>query len=81
MMKREGRTVMVFGVGTLQRSIIERARQMGLRTVGVSCISNLACGMTDKPLSHEEVQQAADAVSARFTALVTEAVGELGKLL
>lgn len=57
------------------------ARHMGLRTVGVSCISNLACGMTDRPLSHEEVQQAADAVSARFTALVTEAVGELGKLL
>ncbi len=57
------------------------ARHMGLRTVGVSCISNLACGMTDKPLSHEEVQQAADAVSARFTALVTEAVGEMDKLL
>ena len=43
MMKREGRTVMVFGVGTLQRSIIERARQMGLRTVGIDPLTDAAC--------------------------------------
>ncbi len=57
------------------------ARHMGLRVAGVSCISNLACGMTDKPLSHEEVQQAADAVSLRFTGLVTEAVAEMDAIL
>ena len=57
------------------------ARHMGLRTMGVSCITNLACGMLPQPLSHEEVQEVASAVSARFTALVTEVIAETDKLL
>lgn len=57
------------------------ARHMGLRTAGISCITNLACGMLDQPLSHEEVQQTASAVAARFTALVTDAIAEMDKLL
>ena len=57
------------------------ARHMGLRTAGVSCITNLASGMLDRPLSHEEVQRTADAVAARFTALVTDAIAETDALL
>ena len=57
------------------------ARHMGLRTAGVSCITNLASGMLDRPLSHEEVQQTADAVAARFTALVTDVISAMGEIL
>ena len=32
----------------------------GMKICGISCISNLACGMTDVPLSHKEVQEASD---------------------
>lgn len=50
------------------------ARHAGMEVVGISCISNLACGMTDKPLSHEEVQEAATAAKGKFTALVRESI-------
>ncbi len=42
------------------------ANHMGMKICGISCISNLACGMTDQPLSHKEVQEAADKVAPRL---------------
>ena len=50
------------------------ANHMGLRVCGVSCISNLAAGLSDNPLSHEEVQEAADKAAPLFTKLVTESI-------
>ncbi|MDD6057636.1 MAG: purine-nucleoside phosphorylase [Clostridiales bacterium] len=50
------------------------ARHMGMRVVGISCISNLASGISPTPLSHKEVQEAADLVAPKFKALVTEAI-------
>ena len=47
---------------------------MGMKVVGISCISNLACGITAVPLSHEEVQETADKVAPMFKALVTETI-------
>lgn len=47
------------------------ARHMGMRVCGVSCISNLACGMSSTPLSHKEVQETADRVGPLFERLVT----------
>lgn len=55
------------------------ARHMGMRIAGISCISNLAAGMTDQPLNHEEVQQAADAAAPKFRMLLTETIREIGK--
>lgn len=55
------------------------ARHMGMKIVGISCISNLACGITAVPLSHEEVQETADKVAPKFTALVTETIKNIGK--
>jgi purine-nucleoside phosphorylase len=54
---------------------------MGMKICGISCISNLACGMTEQPLSHKEVQEAADLAAPRFKKLVTESILEIGKLL
>ncbi len=47
------------------------ARHIGCRVLGVSCISNLAAGVTGEPLSHEEVQESARRVQPRFEALLT----------
>lgn len=53
------------------------ARHMGMRVVGISCISNLACGISATPLSHEEVQETADKTAPRFRALVTETLTKI----
>ena len=56
------------------------ANHMGMKICGISCISNLACGMTDQPLSHKEVQETADRVAPRFRELVTRVIGRMGSL-
>lgn len=55
------------------------ANHMGMKICGISCISNLGCGMTDGPLSHVEVQETADRVAPLFKQLITEAVIRMGK--
>ena len=47
------------------------ARHMGLRVLGISCISNLAAGISKGPLSHDEVQQTTGRVRSRFAALLS----------
>lgn len=60
------------GMSTVNEAIA--ANHAGMRVCGVSCISNLAAGMSDQPLSHEEVQEAADKAAPLFTKLVTESI-------
>ena len=50
------------------------ANHMGMMICGISCISNLASGMSVAPLSHKEVQETADRVSGDFKKLVTESI-------
>lgn len=47
------------------------ANHMGMRICGISCITNMAAGMTNQPLSHEEVAETAARVSRIFKELVT----------
>ena len=56
------------------------ANHMGMRVCGISCITNLACGMTKTPLSHEEVQETSDRVAPLFKKLVSESIGRMGIL-
>ena len=55
------------------------ANHMGMKVCGISCISNLACGISAVPLCHEEVQETADRVAPKFKALVTETIKSIGK--
>ncbi len=55
------------------------ANHMGMKICGISFISNLACGMTDQPLSHEEVGEAAAKAAPKFKALVTKAITAMGQ--
>jgi purine-nucleoside phosphorylase len=54
------------------------ARHMGLRVCGVSCVSNLASGISQQPLSHKEISETADRVSHSFQALVTDVIAHIG---
>ena len=55
------------------------ASHMRMRVCGISCISNLACGMTDQPLSHEEVNETANRRAPLFRSLVTRIISHIGE--
>ena len=57
------------------------AKHMGMKVCGISCISNLGCGMTDQPLSAEEVKETADRVAPLFKQLITESIVRIGKMI
>lgn len=67
------------GMSTVVEAIA--ANHMGMKICGVSCISNLAAGMSEHPLSHREVQEAADMAAPAFKRLVTEAVKGMAAFL
>jgi len=64
------------GMSTVVEAIV--ANHMGMKICCISCVCNLAAGMTDNPLTHEEVQQAAADAAPKFKKLVTEVVSRLG---
>ncbi len=55
------------------------ANHMGMKIVGISCISNLASGISPNPLTHEEIQETADRVAPMFKKLVTESIKNIYK--
>jgi len=57
------------------------ARHAGMRVCGISCVANKAAGLSPTPLTHDEVQAAADAAAPKFRALVKESIIRIGALL
>ena len=55
------------------------AKHMGMKICGISCISNMAAGITGQPLSHEEVKAAGERVASVFSKLVTESIVKMGQ--
>lgn len=53
------------------------ANHMGMKICGISCITNMACGISTVPLNHEEVRETADRVSEEFKRLVRAAVAAM----
>lgn len=53
------------------------ARHMGMEVCGISCITNLAAGMSGEKLDHKEVQETADRVAVQFKKLITEVIGKI----
>lgn len=60
------------GMSTAPEVII--ARHAGLEVLGISCITNMAAGILDQPLNHEEVIETTEKVKANFLTLVKEIV-------
>lgn len=46
------------------------ANHSGMSVLGISCISNMAAGILDQPLSHEEVIETTERVRADFIQIV-----------
>lgn len=53
------------------------ARHAGIRTLGISCITNMAAGILDEPLNHVEVLEIGERVKDRFTKWIAEIIGKL----
>lgn len=53
------------------------ARHAGIRVCGISCVSNMASGLSDEELSHLDVQAVADQRSGEFERLVTRIIEQL----
>jgi purine-nucleoside phosphorylase len=65
------------GMSTVPEVIV--ARHSGIKVLGISCISNMAAGILDQPLSHDEVIETTEKVKATFLLYVIELVKEIGK--
>lgn len=63
------------GMSTAVEAIV--ANHMGMNICGISFISNLAAGISETPLSHEEVKAAADEVAPKFQKLVKCAISKM----
>lgn len=53
------------------------ARHSGIEVLGISCISNMASGILDQPLSHDEVIETTERVKSRFLGLVVGVIPSL----
>lgn len=60
------------GMSTVPEIIV--ARHGGMRVLGLSCISNMAAGIVDQPLSHEEVVEIGKKTQQAFSALLQEVI-------
>jgi purine-nucleoside phosphorylase len=63
------------GMSTVPEAIV--ARHMGLEVLGISCITNMAAGISDEPINHEEVMATGDRVRDVFTLLLQRVVGRV----
>src|SRR5829696_1097507 len=63
------------GMSTVPEAIV--ARHMGLEVLGISCITNMAAGIGDEPINHEEVMATGDRVRDTFAQLLRRVVGAI----
>ena len=63
------------GMSTVPETIV--ARHCGLRVFGVSCITNMAAGILDQPLNHEEVMETAERVKYTFRGLLDRVIAAM----
>lgn len=73
----EIRMLAKLGVDTVGMSTVVEAiaaNHMGMKICGISCVCNLAAGISKTPLTHEEVQEAGKNAAPLFTKLITESI-------
>jgi purine-nucleoside phosphorylase len=63
------------GMSTVPESIV--ARHMDLEVLGISCITNMAAGISDEPINHEEVMATGDRVRDTFAQLLRRVVSRV----
>jgi purine-nucleoside phosphorylase len=60
------------GMSTVPEAIV--ARQMGMKVLGISCITNMAAGISENPINHEEVMETGERVRETFTELLRRVI-------
>ena len=55
------------------------ARHMGLNVLAISCVTNMAAGILDQPLSHAEVMETGERVKSTFEALLKAVLPRVAK--
>jgi purine-nucleoside phosphorylase len=65
------------GMSTVSEVIV--ARQMGIKILAISCVTNMAAGIPDKPLNHEEVLETGRRVQGDFVALLKAVLPGIAK--
>jgi purine-nucleoside phosphorylase len=63
------------GMSTVPEAIV--ARHMGMKVLGISCITNMAAGVIDQPINHEEVMDIGARVYDTFKELLTRVIPRL----
>ena len=71
---RMARTLGADAVGMSTAVEAIAANHMGMKVCGISCISNLAAGLSEKPLTHAEVQECADKAAPLFKKLISKSI-------
>ena len=64
------------GMSTVPEAIV--ARHMEMRIIGISCITNLAAGVSNRPIDHSQVMEIGQRVRAQFTELLRRVIAKLG---
>jgi purine-nucleoside phosphorylase len=63
------------GMSTVPEAIV--ARHMGINILGLSCITNMAAGISEQPINHQEVMETGEQVRATFTQLLRRVIAKI----
>ena len=63
------------GMSTVHEVIV--ARHMGLAVLGLSVVTNMAAGVLDQPIDHQEVMEIGRRIAGQFTGLLTALIPQI----